>query len=237
MLSIVIPTLNEENYLPLLLDSIKKQNFSDFEIIVADAGSTDKTLKIAQDFGCKITEGGMPGKSKNCGARVARGDKILFVDADVILPEGFLNESSEEFARRTLGVASFYLQAKNKTHNLFFGIFYNFPSRITEKILPQAMNVILVKKDIHQKINGFDEEIKLGEELYYIRRGKKFGKFGVLKEKIFISPRRFQNDGWVRTWLKYFLCQIYMLFLGPVKSDIFKYKFNHYKKFVKHSIN
>lgn len=100
-----------------------------------------------------------------------------------------------------------------------------------ENFLPQVMNIILVKKDLHQKIGGFDEEIKLGEELDYVRKGAKIGKFGVLKSvKIFASPRRFQQDGWFKTWSKYFLCQFYMLFFGPVKSDIFKYRFNHYKK-------
>jgi glycosyltransferase involved in cell wall biosynthesis len=55
MLSIIIPTLNEEEHLPLLLKEIKKQNFNgDFEVIIADAGSTDRTVKIAEDFGCKL---------------------------------------------------------------------------------------------------------------------------------------------------------------------------------------
>jgi len=93
------------------------------------------------------------------------------------------------------------------------------------------MNIILVKKDIHQKIGGFNEKIKIGEELDYIRRGRKFGKFGVLKSaKILASPRRFKRDGWLKTWLKYFLCQVHMIFLGPVRSDLFKYRFNHYNE-------
>ena len=54
MISIIIPTLNEEKYLPLLLASIKEQSFDaaqdkDYEIIIADAGSKDKTLKIASN--------------------------------------------------------------------------------------------------------------------------------------------------------------------------------------------
>ena len=54
MISIIIPTLNEEKYLPLLLSSIKKQNFNDYEIIIADAGSDDKTLEIVKNYNCKI---------------------------------------------------------------------------------------------------------------------------------------------------------------------------------------
>ena len=55
MLSIIIPTLNEEKYLPRLLESIKNQNFSDYEIIVSDGGSSDSTKQIALDNNCLFT--------------------------------------------------------------------------------------------------------------------------------------------------------------------------------------
>ena len=54
MLSIIIPTLNEEDYLPKLLDSITNQTFKDYEIIIADAGSKDETINIAQSYRCKM---------------------------------------------------------------------------------------------------------------------------------------------------------------------------------------
>jgi len=77
MLSIIIPTLNEEKNLSLLLSSLKEEK-GDWEIIIADAGSTDKTLKVAEDFGCIITEGGLPAEGRNKGALKARGDIFLF---------------------------------------------------------------------------------------------------------------------------------------------------------------
>ena len=54
MLSLIIPTKNEEKYLPLLLSSIKEQDFSDYEVIVADADSTDKQLKLQKDTDAKL---------------------------------------------------------------------------------------------------------------------------------------------------------------------------------------
>ena len=238
MLSIVIPTLNEEKYLPQLLKSIEKQNFKDYEIIVADAHSKDKTVKIAKSFGCKIVRGGLPSKGRNEGAKIAKGDLILFLDADVILPKNALLKIIKEFEERDLDVASFLFSCQEKFHDLSFKIFYNLASQISEKILPQAMSVILVKRKLHKKIGGFDEKIKIGEDLDYVQRGAKIGKFGVIKSvKIFISPRRFKQDGWFKTWLKYFLVQLHMLFFGPVKSDIFKYRFGHYKDGQKREIN
>ena len=53
-ISIVIPSLNEEKFLPILLESITKQTFKDFEVIIADAGSKDNTVEIAKKFGAKV---------------------------------------------------------------------------------------------------------------------------------------------------------------------------------------
>ena len=85
ILSIIIPTYNEEEYLPVLLDSIKKQNFEDYEVIIADANSTDKTREIASEYGCIITEGGMPAVGRNNGAKIAKGEYLLFLDSDLKL--------------------------------------------------------------------------------------------------------------------------------------------------------
>ena len=220
MLSIIIPTLNEEKYLPRLLSSIRGQSFSDSEMIVADAYSEDGTVSLAQRENCKVvfSIGKLPAREKNKGVEATQGELLLFVDADAVLPEDFLKNAIEEFRHRNLDVASFYLKSKNKTHDFVFRFLYNFPAKITQKILPQAMNVILIKKSLHQKIGGFDEEIRLGEELDYIRRGKEFGRFGILNScKVLISSRRFRKDGWFKSWFKYFLCQIHMIFLGPVR--------------------
>jgi len=93
MLSIIIPTLNEEKFLPHLLISLKEQTFKDFEIIVADNNSTDATRSIALKSGAKMVEGGLPARGRNNGAKVARGEWLLFLDADVILPPGFFRKS------------------------------------------------------------------------------------------------------------------------------------------------
>lgn len=237
MLSIIIQTLNEENYLPLLLASIKKQDYHDYEIIVSDAGSQDNTRKIARQHGCQVVIGGFPPKGKNEGAKTAQGELILFIDADTVLDNNSLEKLLQEFKKKELDVATFLLKSEGKFHHLSYQLLYNFSSLLTEKFLPQAMNIILVKKNFHQKIGGFNKEIKLGEELDYVRKIAKIGKFGVLRSaKVFASPRRFRQDGWLKTWLKYCLCQLHMIFLGPVKSDIFRYRFNHYSKRIKNQL-
>jgi glycosyltransferase involved in cell wall biosynthesis len=235
MISIIIPSLNEEKYLPLLLESIKKQNFSDCEIILADAGSTDKTVEIARGYGCIITAGGLPARGRNLGAKIAKGELLFFVDSDVVLPDNFFKKVLAEFYGRNLEFASFCLVplAKSMISSFFLNIFYNQSIVLLESALPHAAMGILVKKELWDKLGGFDEDVKLAEDHYLARRATRLFKarFGIIKTtEIFVSDRRFKTDGWFSTGIKFLLCELHMIFIGPVKSDIFKYKFNHYSK-------
>jgi glycosyltransferase involved in cell wall biosynthesis len=235
MLSIIIPTLNEEKYLPILLSQIKKQNFADYEIIIADAGSEDRTLEIAKSFDCKIVSGGLPAKGRNEGAKIARGDKFLFMDADnVYLPESFLKNLLEEFEKRNLDVASFPIYPQGNGFDKFAYRGYNFWVNLSQRFSAWATNSVLVKREVFEKVGGFDEEIKIGEDHYFAKMAKKFGKFGFIKTKpVLTSPRRLERDGRLKTYLKFILAGIYMFLFGPVKKDIFKYRFNDLKKSVK----
>ena len=237
MLSIIIPTLNEEKCLPFLLEAIKKQTFKDYEVIIADAGSNDKTLEVAKSFGCKITSGGLPAKGRNEGTKIAQGDTFLFMDADnIYLPENFLEQLTAEFKKRNLGVATFPIYPNGNLFDKFAYGFYNLWVQLSQKFLPHATNSAIVKREIHQKVGGFDEEIKIAEDHIYARQASRFAKFGFIKTKpVLTSTRRFEVDGRFRTYSKYLLAALYMLIFGPIKSDIFKYRLNSFKNKKKRS--
>lgn len=231
LLSIVIPTLNEEKYLPGLLESIKGQNFKDYEIIVADAGSEDRTVEIARSFGCRVVKGGRLPRGRNKGAEVAKGDFILFLDADSRLEKDSLNELLKEFKRRKLVVAGCLFEpfGQKKKWRILYTIFFNLPLLLSQRFLPHLAAFILVKKGIHQKIGGFNEDIKILEDCEYARRAAKLGKFGILRSrKFFYSQRRFKEEGFFKNYLKYILADLHLIFLGPVKSDIFKYRYGNW---------
>jgi glycosyltransferase involved in cell wall biosynthesis len=233
MLSIVIPTLNEEDNIKKLLESIRKQDFDDYEIIVADAGSKDGTKKIAQKFGCKIVKGGTPAKGRNQGAKEAKGNILLFLDADVILKNNSLKKALKEFKKKKLKIATFFLlpSGSKKAPKFLFTFFYNIPIFLMEKILPHAAMGILVNKALFKKLGGFDEKITLAEDHDLARRAKKLGKlgkYGIIKSSnIYVSDRRFRKEGWLKTYSKYLLCEGHMILIGPVKKDLFKYTFEH----------
>lgn len=233
MLSIVIPSLNEEKYLPTLLASLKNQDFKDFEIILADAGSKDKTLDIAREHGCKIVPGGLPAKGRNEGAKVAMGEYILFLDADLTLKKDFLSRAMKAFLKdKRVGIAGFPIMPSDGKiiDKIFYGALNTF-SFLTQKILPYTACAILVKKDVHQKIGGFDESIIFIEDYPYGKAAAKICKYKFMAGNVFYaSARRFRKDGRFKVYAKYILAQIYMIFFGAIKTDIFRYKFDHYDK-------
>lgn len=227
MLSIIIPTLNEERYLPILLSQIKKQDFKDYEIIVADGGSKDNTVEIAKGFSCKVVQGGKPAKGRNEGAKIARGELLLFMDADnIYLPDGFLKKLISEFERKKLGVASFPIYPAGNFLDKVCYFFYNLFVFLTQKFSPFATNSILIRKEVFEKVGGFDETIFIGEDHDLARRAAKISKFGFIKiEPILTSARRFEREGRIKTYLKYLLAGLHILFFGPIRKEIFKYDF------------
>ena len=234
MLSVVIPAYNEEELLPRLLDSLRGQTYRDFEVVVADANSTDRTRAIAASYGCRAVEGGLPAVGRNRGAAAATGDILLFLDADVVLPHPtFLEDMLREFATRDLDIATNFIQALSDDDlDRFFYGFYNSYVFATQKFFPHAHGFcILARKSLHDAIGGFDQEVKLAEDHDYAQRAARVGRFGVLRRtRIPVSTRRFVRDGHFATAAKYILCELHMLTLGSVKSDIFRYRFGYSKE-------
>lgn len=233
MLSIIIPTLNEEKNIKTLLAAIKKGGFKDYEIIVADAGSKDKTVEIARQNNCIITKGGLPARGRNNGAHVASGDILLFLDADIKLsPANFLKLSVDYFIKNDLAIASFrvFPQKENIFANPFtFNCFYNGLQKAFKKVFPMGAMGMMVRKDIFEKVKGFDESITLAEDHYFVQQAAKLGKFDIIKGvEIYMPLRRFERDGYFTTALKYLLCGI-KLAMGKPERKV-KYDFGHYDK-------
>lgn len=233
LLSVIIPTYNEEKYLPRLISSLKRQSFKDFEIIVADAKSTDKTRSIAAKAGCLVVSGGLPACGRNQGAAVAKGEWLLFLDADVILPPDFLDKAMNEIKKKKLDVASAPIQPlSDKKIDKLFHEAYNVYAKATTVVYPHAPGFcIFAKKKIHEAMGGFSERVKLAEDHDYVVRASRRGKFGLLKSvRIPVSVRRFDRDGRANIAMKYLACEAHRILLGPVKSDIFNYRFGHSHK-------
>ena len=239
-ISIIIPTYNEENFLPKLLRSIRKQTYRNYEVIIADAKSKDKTREIVEKYHARVVEGGPVAIGRNNGAEKAKGDILIFLDADVVLPDPhFLEKTIMEFRRKKLDIATCLPSpiSEKKIDKVMHDA-YNLYSMLIEKFKPFAPGFcIYIKRSIHEKIGGFDSKIKLAEDHDYVQRAAQYGIFGVLKsKKIFVSVRRLEKDGRMRTALKYLFCGLHMMTLGSVKSDIFNYRFGYDDDFKQESL-
>jgi len=218
MLSIIIITKNEERRLPRLLKSVRKQNFKDYEIIVSDAKSTDNTRKIARKFGCKIVDGGIPSVGRNNGAKVARGDILLFLDGDSNIQKGFLEQNLEEFKKRELVIAvPISKPISNNAIDLSLSWIYKIFMLFIQYFSPHGGGMAMFCKSIiFKKTKGFNELRVSGEDHDLIKRCVKYGKFRVLESKpILIDMRRFNKDGRVKTISKYIMMGISELFGVP----------------------
>ena len=199
ILSIIIPTYNEEEYLPVLLESIKEQDFDDYEVIVADANSTDRTREIAEEYGCIVVDGGLPAVGRNNGARVAKGEYLIFLDSDLKLTEDYLRDVLYEFKMEKLGIAITQMKPmSDKVEDKIFHEFANYFMISVEKIKPHGAGCygIIAKKKLHDECGGFDESLTFGEDTDYIERLAKKERFRVLRNaKIYVSTRRLEEEG------------------------------------------
>lgn len=223
-LSIIIITLNEETWLPRLLESIKQQNYKNYEIIIADYNSTDKTREIAKKFGCKITLGGNYSVGRNNGVKVSKGKYLLFLDADCLITEEFLKINLKEFKKSKAGVGTSRLKPISERYfdKIFFKL-YDYWSYLMQYFSPHCAGCgIFSKREVFNKINGFDENIVFAENHDFVRRAKDFG-FVILPVFMYTSVRRMDKEGRMKFVLKYLYSGLYRLFYKEIDKKLFKY--------------
>ena len=234
ILSIIIPTYNEVEYLPVLLDSIREQSFTDYEIIVADANSTDKTREIAESYGCIVVDGGLPGVGRNNGAKVAKGEYLLFLDSDLKLTDDYLRDVIYEFKMERAGIAiTQMLPLSKKTEDKVFHDLANRFMVSVEKIKPHGAGCygIIAKKSLHDECGGFDESLTFGEDTDYIERLAEKERFKVLRNaKIGVSTRRLEEEG-IETLIRQYGKSTLNDFMGVrTEAEELDYGFDHGKE-------
>ena len=231
ILSIIIPTYNEEEYLPVLLESIEKQSFEDYEIIVADANSTDRTREIAEEHGCIVVDGGLPAVGRNNGARVAKGEYLLFLDSDLELTDDYIRNALYEFRMERAGIAiTQMLPMSQKVEDKLYHDFANYFMVRVEKIKPHGAGCygIIARKELHDECGGFDEDLTFGEDTDYIERLAKKDRFKVLRSaKVGVSTRRLEEDG-IETLIRQYGKSTVNDFLGKrTEASELDYNFDH----------
>jgi modification methylase len=227
-LSVIIPTLNEAARLPRLLQALQAQSLPPFEVIVADAGSQDGTPAIAESFGARVVPGGLPATGRNAGARHARGEMFLFLDADVLPGPDFIECALKEMTEAGLEISPCLIEAlEDDPGNQVIAEFTNLYMQILAPVSPRAPGFcVFVRRQVHEAIGGFDETLKLSEDHDYARRAVKVAKYGFLTEvRIPVSMRRVEKEGLSGLAFKYLYCELHALAGVPIRSLPFEYQF------------
>jgi len=230
-LSIIIPTYNEEEYLPDLLKSIQRQDFNDYEVIVADSHSTDNTVDIAKSFGCHVVPGGLPGIGRNNGAKVAKGEILLFIDSDCVLTDNYLSSAIEEFELYNIGIAITQIIPLEKSFiSILSHEVANYMTKQISKYKPHGAGCygIFTYRSLHEKVGGFDESVDFGEDTDYIERIGKISRFRVLENpRLLVSTRRLEEEGLKDITLKYAKSTAYQMVGKKVTLKELDYSFEH----------
>jgi len=233
MLSIIIPVYNEEYFLPRLLESIEKQEFRDYEVIVADNHSKDKTAEIARQHGARVVEGGLPAVARNRGAEASKGEYLLFLDADTVLPGGFLEKLYNKFEEDYLDICIPVLKPID-SRKLIYKTLYDFANtylKLMEYIKPQGGGAcIFVTKRLHRRIGGFKESLATSEDHDYINRASEIGRFKEYTDLyLFVSVRRLEMEG-LKSYIQKIVRSSFAFFFTGKSSKKIEYEFGNFTK-------
>jgi glycosyltransferase involved in cell wall biosynthesis len=225
-LSIIIPTLNEKENLNRILNTLKPQMSKDDEIIVVDGYSKDGTPEIAKEYGVKLIfqEPRGIGAAKTEGAKNAKNDILIFLDADSVPSDNFLSRIKSHF--------------KNENLNALFGLYLyesDFPIRkfiyntfskgcfffgaIVHKITGKygiPANNTAFKKDIFFSVGGYRSVICEDFDLMLRLPPSRNVKFDS-NLVVLLSDRRFREKGFLRVWMTWIWSGILVL-IGRAKD-------------------
>ncbi len=227
MISIVIPTLNEERELGRTLENLKEPlEQGEIEIIVSDGKSTDKTVEVARRYASRvIVYGGEKRQTiaagRNLGAEQATGEYLLFIDADVCIPNPSraLKGVLAEFERNPelVGLTVFVkVRPEDATvaDRLIFG-FMNYFTLVINNVFRFGGGpgeFLFVKTEAFRKINGFREDLPVAEDYDLFRRLKKIGRLMTYPRlTILHSGRRAHNIGWPKLLFMWFVNNVSLI--------------------------
>ncbi len=237
LISIIIPTLNEEKLLPQLLDQLSDQKIKSkykYELIISDGGSKDNTIEIAKKYTDKIVihhenRRQKISEGKNLGYRISIGDILVFICADCRLenPEQFFDYVNS-FRNSKYLAATFWFDVfpeEKIWSDYIFHFFFNWLIKLLN-FVGNGMGrgeCQVIKRSIFKELGGYNEELIAGEDYDLYTRIRKKGKIHVnFKIKVYESPRRYRKFGYLKILLMWFRNSLRVFNLIKTQVDEWK---------------
>jgi rSAM/selenodomain-associated transferase 2 len=196
-ISVIIPTLNEEQNISQRIDFIRQFGRDVVvEIIVVDGQSSDETRSLAAKAGAKVLIGTTQSRAAqmNHGARHASGEVLYFVHADVQLIDSFVKDVQEAFKAGFDAGCYRYRFDVDKVMLKVMAYFTRF-----DRIMCRGGDqTLFIKKDAYEALKGFDEYYTIMEDYDFIIRLKKKYKFKVIQKDLIVSARKYEMNSWFR---------------------------------------
>jgi rSAM/selenodomain-associated transferase 2 len=195
-LSVIIPALNEAEQLPATLERVGKH--PNLDVIVADGGSHDGTPRIAESCGAKLVTC-LPhcARQMNVAAAFARGETLLFLHADTLLPANYSDAVFDALRRPGVvaGAFSFKIRDSFPGRRLVENA-TNLRSRFWR--MPYGDQALFVRHWAFAEAGGFPD-LPMMEDYEFVRRVRRLGDLAVLDAPVLTSGRRWQRLGLLRT--------------------------------------
>ena len=226
MISIVIPALNEEKNLKILLKQIRAVSFdySATEILIADGGSSDASKRVCQEFEVEFVSchKAQRATQMNVGARKSNGQILYFLHADSTVPLNFDQKIKSSLENRAVA-GCFKMKFDDLNPILSF---YSWFTRFDFNIFRGGDQSLFIESDVFEKLGGFNEEMDLMEDYEIIKRIKDRGKFEIIDGPIITSSRKYNVNGTLRLQFIYLVIQI-MYRIGFSQKKIIAYYKNN----------
>ncbi len=192
--SVIIPAYRVEGFVRETLESVLRQDYPNYEVIVVDDGSDDATPKLVAEYPVQLLRQPHRGISaaRNAGLRVARGDYLTILDADDLWPADRLSAQVEYLEQHpqieiVLGLTEFFLTPGQERPPHFSALMEGDP-------VPGHASTMLARRQVFELVGDFDETLVVGEDIDWLARAKDAGVPSARLDQVFLHYRIHSNN-------------------------------------------